>query len=278
MAKIAFDKYYTPPTVARWCIDKTYEILGKENIKEVIEPSAGCGMFSHQMPGCLAYDLYPQHEYIEQADFTELQMEYKKGRLFIGNPPFGGSTGKLIKEFYNKSCDGGDYIAFILPASYYWNYRRLYKFEIVYSCIIETPYTNETLKTSFTIYKRNDEKKDWRPEKVARLKDITIKKYVRQNIKEGETKKPVHARVDPYDICVNLWGKPLLKTKPYKHVQVATIKIHNEELRYKILEALQWAYEENMRTGFLSIKSISATQISIEDVEKLLRVLVPEIK
>ena len=172
----------------------------------------------------------------------------------------------------------GDYIAFILPASYYWNYRRLYKFEIVYSCIIETPYTNETLKTSFTIYRRNDTKKDWRPEKVTRLKDITIKKYGRQNIKEGDTKKPVHASVDPYDICVNLWGKPLLKTKPYKHVQVATIKIHNESLRYDILEALQWAYEENMRTGFLSIKSISATQISIEDIENLLRVLVPQIK
>jgi len=276
MAKIAFDKYYTPPTVARWCIEKAYEILGKENIKEIVEPSAGSGSFSHQMPGCLAYDLYPQHEYIEQADFLELQMEYKPGRLFIGNPPFGGSTGKLIKEFYNKCCENGDYIAFILPASYYWNYKSLYKFEIVYSCIIETPYTNEKLKTSFTIYKRNDAKKDWRPEKKARLKDVTIKKYGRSNEKNSERKK--HAKVDPYDICVNLWGQALIKTKPYKHVQTATIKINNELLKEDILKALQWIYEENQRTGFLGIKSISATQVSIQDLEELLRVLVPEIK
>lgn len=278
MAKIAFDKYYTPPTVARWCIEKTYEILGKENIKEILEPSAGSGSFSHQMPGCLAYDLYPQHEYIEQADFTTLEMDYKPGRLFIGNPPFGGSTGKLIKEFYNKCCDNGDYIAFILPSSYYWNYRRLYRFEIVYSCIIETPYTNEKLKTSFTIYKRNDAKKDWRPEKKA-LKDITIKKYGRQNQKKDEKTKPVHASVDPYDICVNLWGQPLLKTKPYKHVYTATIKINNQLLKEEILTALQWAYEEHQRTGFLGIKSISATRLSVEeDIEDLLRILVPQIK
>ena len=26
MGKISFDKYYTPPTVARWCIDKVKDI------------------------------------------------------------------------------------------------------------------------------------------------------------------------------------------------------------------------------------------------------------
>ena len=43
MAKIAFDKYYTPPTVARWCIEKTKEVIGEENINEWVEPSAGSG-------------------------------------------------------------------------------------------------------------------------------------------------------------------------------------------------------------------------------------------
>ena len=273
MAKIAFDKYYTPPTVARWCINKTYEIIGKENIKEVVEPSAGCGMFSHQIPGCLAYDLYPQHEYIEQADFTTLEMEYKPGRLFIGNPPFGGSTGKLIKEFYNKSCDNGDYIAFILPANYYWNYSQLHRFEIVYSCIIETPYTNEKLKTSFTIYRRNDTKTDWRPEKKKELKDVTLRTYRRSN-KKGDK----HPPVEPYDICVNLWGDALLQTKPYKHVSTCTIKINNETLREEIFKAMKWLYEENKRTKFFDIKSISAASHTKEEIADLLRVLIPEIK
>ena len=49
MAKIEFDKYYTSPNTARFCINKTYEILGKENITEIIEPSAGCGTFSNQI-------------------------------------------------------------------------------------------------------------------------------------------------------------------------------------------------------------------------------------
>ena len=34
MAKIAYDKYYTPPIVAKWCIEKTKEIIGENNITE----------------------------------------------------------------------------------------------------------------------------------------------------------------------------------------------------------------------------------------------------
>ena len=35
MAKIINDKYYTPIDLAKYCIDKTYEIIGKENITEI---------------------------------------------------------------------------------------------------------------------------------------------------------------------------------------------------------------------------------------------------
>jgi predicted RNA methylase len=189
--KIAFDKYYTPPTVARWCIEKVYEIIGKENITEVIEPSAGCGMFSLQIPGCKAYDLYPQSEYIEQTDFTELKLDYKKGRLFIGNPPFGGSARKLLRTFYNKACDAGDYIAYIQPASFYNDYSVFNRFEIVYSVILKTHYTNKDLWTSFTIYKRNSDKENFKDEyekSVVKLKDVEIKRIVRGNNKQHKTK------------------------------------------------------------------------------------------
>jgi hypothetical protein len=39
MAKILLDTcYYTDLKTAKWCIDKTLEIIGQENISEIIEP------------------------------------------------------------------------------------------------------------------------------------------------------------------------------------------------------------------------------------------------
>lgn len=45
MAKIQNDKYYTPSDLAEYCVHKTEEIIGKENITEYLEPSAGAGVF-----------------------------------------------------------------------------------------------------------------------------------------------------------------------------------------------------------------------------------------
>lgn len=39
MAKIENDKYYTPIELANYCIDKTIEIIGEENIIDILEPS-----------------------------------------------------------------------------------------------------------------------------------------------------------------------------------------------------------------------------------------------
>ena len=130
--KIENDKYYTPIVLANELILKTYEVLISENITEIIEPSAGNGSFSNQIPDCIAYDLVPEQDNIIQADFLKLDMSYKKGRLFIGNPPF-GEKNKLIDDFYNKCCECGDYIAFVLPISCYKNDIKLYKFDLVYS-------------------------------------------------------------------------------------------------------------------------------------------------
>ena len=49
---IDYDKYYTPIDLAKTLIGKTIEIIGKENIKEVIEPSAASGAFSKQLENC----------------------------------------------------------------------------------------------------------------------------------------------------------------------------------------------------------------------------------
>jgi hypothetical protein len=46
--KLENDKYYTNKKLALRFILKTYKIIGKKNIKEIIEPSAGNGTFSNQ--------------------------------------------------------------------------------------------------------------------------------------------------------------------------------------------------------------------------------------
>lgn len=41
--KIKNDKYYTPKDLAKYLINKTIEIIGTNNITDIIEPSAGNG-------------------------------------------------------------------------------------------------------------------------------------------------------------------------------------------------------------------------------------------
>ena len=136
MSKIKNDKYYTPPKLAKKLIDYTFKVIGAHNITEVIEPSAGNGSFSLQIDNCLAYDIEPEHKSIIKQDFLKLDVPYKKGRLIIGNPPF-GSRNKLSEAFYNKSVSIGDYIAFIQPISQYNNNNSLYKFNLIKSIDLE---------------------------------------------------------------------------------------------------------------------------------------------
>lgn len=275
MAKIAFDKYYTSPNVARWCIEKTKEIIGEDNITEWVEPSAGSGSFSHQIEGCRAYDLYPQHEYIEQHDFLTLDLGgYKKGRCFIGNPPFGAGAGKIIRDFYNKCTVDGDYIAFIQPASYYNNYKKFYKFEIVYSCLLKSEYTNIELWTSFTIYKRNEHKKDYRDQiETSKLDDVSFIKLGRSNKKGAKHKKHLD-----YDYCFTTFGVIMSESEPYQTSGQYAIKCNNPENKDMIISCLKWLYQYNKDTKLLSKRCISTGNVSHYDLIKILKICIPDIK
>lgn len=114
--KLKHDKYYTPKELALKLIETTYKVLGKNNISEVIEPSAGNGSFSSQIKDCVAYDIEPESPLITKADFLKLELPYQSGRLFIGNPPF-GTNNILSVKFFKKCVESGDYIAFIQPIS-----------------------------------------------------------------------------------------------------------------------------------------------------------------
>lgn len=172
--KIDLDKYYTPLDKAKYCIDKVYDIIGVDNIKDVIEPSAGNGSFSLQLPtGYKAYDIEPEHDSITRQDYLTLDLEYTEGRLIIGNPPF-GSKMNLAQRFFKKSIDLGDYIAFILPISQLWNSNSLFEFDLIYSEDLgKVKYSDRNLHCCFNIYKRPESGLNNRPKNKLNSVSIT---------------------------------------------------------------------------------------------------------
>ena len=103
MAKIPNDKYYTPQHIVERCVSKLNEFVG-DDVTEIIEPSAGNGAFIEILDNNFNcnkyyYDLLPEHDKIKQQDFLELDLEYKQGRVVIGNPPFGRTNSLIVKFF-----------------------------------------------------------------------------------------------------------------------------------------------------------------------------------
>ena len=141
--KLILDKYFTPNKLAKKCIDLA--LSNCHNITEIIEPSAGAGAFSLQIQNCIAYDIAPEHESVKEQDFLKLELPYKKGRLIIGNPPFGVKN-TLSVQFFKKACKIADYIAFILPISQLNNNRQMYDFDLIKSIDLdEVKYTDRNL-------------------------------------------------------------------------------------------------------------------------------------
>lgn len=104
IAKLKDDKYYTSPELAKYCVEKTKEIIGKDNITEYIEPSAGTGVFLNYFEKPFsAYDIDPKDKRIIKADWLSLELPYKKGRCTISNPPFSKKDEVLARAFsFNK--------------------------------------------------------------------------------------------------------------------------------------------------------------------------------
>ena len=115
--KDTLDKFYTQKNIALDCIN----FIDNINLFDcIIEPSAGDGSFSKQIPNCLAYDIQPEGDNIQQADWLLLDKEQFKrynNILVIGNPPF-GQQNTLAVKFFNESSKIANVIAFILPLSF----------------------------------------------------------------------------------------------------------------------------------------------------------------
>ena len=244
MAKIINDKYYTPIDLAKYCIDKTYEIIGKENITEIIEPSAGNGSFSNQL-NCIAYDIEPECDGIIKQDFLTTELEYKKGRLVIGNPPF-GSRGNLAVKFYKHSIKFSDYVAFILPISQYKNQQKMYEFDLIYSENLNVrKYSNIDIHCCFNIYKRPKGSLNIKPPSY-KLNDIEV-----IEVRRGSKDVPPNT----YDFAMCTWGNGSCgKEIEYvgQYAQEHYIVIKNNKVRDSVLKLCK---ETDWRNLYPSVSS-----------------------
>jgi len=236
--KIDLDKYYTPIETAKYCIDKTYEIIGETNISEVIEPSAGDGSFSLQIPTtCWSYDIEPEHPSIVKQDYLELDVDYLYGRLIIGNPPF-GSKMNLAQKFYKKSIELGDYISFILPISQLNNTNSMFEFDLIHSEDLgKIDYSDIPLHCCFNIYKRPE----FELNKKSKNKLDSIK-IIRQDSKGYDENKD-------FDIRMCYWGasagKILKEDESYSAEYKISIAPEFKDVVTSTLESINWKTELN---------------------------------
>lgn len=262
---INLEKYYTTIETAKYCIDKAFEVIGKENISDIIEPSAGNGSFSLQLEGCKAYDIEPEHESIIKQNFLELDLEYKEGRLLIGNPPFGFKN-NLALQFYKKSIKLGDYIVFILPISQLSNNILMYEFDLIHSedlGKLEYSNANKVVNCVLNIYKRNVNGLNKKPN--YKLKDVNIVEYCRS----GQEHIPIK-----YDFAICGFGRSIGKLCEYdnQHCNILYIVINNDSFRAKIKEVI-------LNADWKSIYKMTASpSLNHWQIYKYLKEQIPEIQ
>lgn len=244
------DKFYTSMDVSKRCIDLTIKtLMGKLLITEFFEPSAGNGSFSKQIDGCVAVDILPEAEGIIQADFLKLKIKYKKGRVMIGNPPF-GKRNNLARSFYKKSTEIADAIAFILPISQLNNRDSLFTFDLIESIDLGMlEYSGSKIHCCFNIYIRPENGINQKPKVKTDLFEIFRDDHPNYgNIKE--------------DLCIYRRGRSTGKEKQInKHKQSYKIVVKEKEnvefVRDKIL-SFDWTNFKKHQ----SEKSISKNDIN----------------
>lgn len=238
MPKIENDKYYTPISLANYCWDKTLEVIGEENISEIIEPSCGDGSFYHHPSHIphFGYDIEPQCSFnnVFEADYLKQDITYLWGRLIIGNPPYGRCL-NMAQKFYKKSIEIADYIAFILPISQLNNTRSMYEFDLIYSEDLGIHhYTDRDLHCCFNVYRR-PENGELNKKPVLKLKDISI---YRQDSKGYDNRD--------FDIRMCYWGdgtagKILKDNEHYSaEYKIKVNDVSKKEEIIKVLSTFNW--------------------------------------
>lgn len=266
--KLDLDQYYTSEEDMIYCVNKTLDILQENGyaVSEFLEPSAGQGVFSNYLytsgKNVIALDIEPKAEGIIEADYLTYDIEYKKDRLIIGNPPFGARLG-LAKRFYSKSVQIGDYISFILPISQLNNIQTMYKFDLLYSEDLgELIFSgNRKVHCCLNIYVRPNN--GLNKKKSSKLKDVEIVRQDSKRYKDFE-----------FDIRMCYWGdatagKILKDGETYSGEY--KIKIHNETLKDRIIDVLtntDWKKELNS-TAMCRIKQYHIIDVLKREIEEI---------
>jgi len=252
--------------LAQYIVNKTKEIIGEGNITEYIEPSAGGGVFLEFLDKpYLAYDIEPENFKITKQDFLDLNLEYKKGRCIIGNPPYGRAN-ILAVQFYKKSIKLGDYISFILPSSQYNNNQQMYEFDLIHSELISNKGfidLDKRINLAFNIYKRNINGLNKKPN--YKLQDVLIKE-ARKGSKNSVT--------DDYDIGICSFGWSLGKETEYigQYANEFYLYINSEQYKNKIINLIRNTNWKDV------VKHMTGTEkINQWQVYKYIKEQIPEI-
>lgn len=247
--KLHLDKYYTPRSTADYVVAKTIELIGAENISEIIETSAGAGVFLDALHDYLAknnldipvygYDLEPERDDIVQQDYLELMQFYQPGRLIIGNPPFGPRM-QLAKQFFQKAVREGDYVSWILPGGQYDNNTTLYEFDLTYTELLgDVEYSgSKMVNSTFNLYERPATKVLNKRGATKKLQDITIYSEHHQGYRE----------LTDYDVRMVYWGSAgkILQHDDRDYAGEYKIKVHRDDIRQQVIDLLNtvdWSKE-----------------------------------
>lgn len=182
--KIPYDKYYTSEALAKRVVETAITTFGLENISEFVEPSAGAGVFlpflKETGKPVRAYDILPEGEGIETADFLALDLPYKQGRCVIGNPPFFYKH-KIGLAFYKKACSVGDYVVFILPNSVYKGSPEYCAFDLVSSELVTDDFNGKSIPCCLNVYRR-PKSGQLRKKRLKQGNDtVSFRQYTRSN-------------------------------------------------------------------------------------------------
>ena len=124
------DQFYTNPLIGSRFVKKVDELYDFSKYDHIIEPSMGEGFIYDFLPDekRIGLDLEKNHPDCLEGDFLEWNPE-KSGItyepllgerpeiMFVGNPPFGRSSG-LALDFYYHAANYSDVICFIIPRTW----------------------------------------------------------------------------------------------------------------------------------------------------------------
>lgn len=266
--KLNLDQYYTSEEDMSYCVNKTLDVLQDNgySISEFLEPSAGQGVFSNYLTtsglNVIAIDIDPKAEDIIAADYLTYDIEYKKDRLIIGNPPYGSKL-NLAQKFFKKSINVGDYISFVLPISQFNNTQTMYEFDLIYSEDLgELIFSGDRkVHCCLNVYVRPNN--GLNKKKSNKLKDITIVRQDSKKFKEFD-----------FDIRMCYWGDAtagkILKNDEHYSAEYK-IKIHNEDIKDKVVEVLSnvdWKKELNC-TAMLMIQQFHIINLLKREIKEI---------